>query len=75
MLANQAQCPLYVVHVMSKAAGVVVANARREGQRSRSQLLGLAQYSECCSISATCNSNCYYYAGIICMRIVYCMQQ
>jgi len=31
-LANQAGCPLYVVHVMSKTAGDAVANARREGE-------------------------------------------
>ncbi|XP_035774756.1 dihydropyrimidinase-like isoform X1 [Anopheles albimanus] len=29
VIAHQAQCPLYVVHVMSKSAGIEVARARR----------------------------------------------
>ncbi|KAK2177976.1 hypothetical protein NP493_567g03002 [Ridgeia piscesae] len=31
-LANQATCPLYVVHVMSKSSADVVSKARREGK-------------------------------------------
>jgi len=32
MLADQAKCPLYVVHVMSKSAGDVVSAARKQGK-------------------------------------------
>jgi dihydropyrimidinase len=31
MLANQVDCPLYVVHIMSKQAGDVIARKRKEG--------------------------------------------
>lgn len=32
-IANSVNCPLFVVHVMSKSSAKIVANARREGKR------------------------------------------
>lgn len=34
-IASAVNCPLYVVHVMSKSAAKVVADARREGDLQR----------------------------------------
>ena len=34
LIADQANCPLYVVHVMSKSAGNAVVRGRKEGKRT-----------------------------------------
>lgn len=40
-IANAVNCPLFVVHVMSKSAGKLISNARREGKSPNSFVFGL----------------------------------
>ncbi|XKL65820.1 hypothetical protein PGB90_009240 [Kerria lacca] len=38
VFANQVKCPLYIVHVMSRSAGSVLANKRRENMQQDSKI-------------------------------------
>ena len=41
-IANQASCPLYVVHVMSKAAANAITQARQRGNHDNGNIIALS---------------------------------